>query len=125
MVPWPCLQVQRKVLGRLRPLCYAWLSTAFLAAGDVVLPRSELDKVARSGLQQQLVLHAFLLAPLFVCRVLFWVADLGALRRCRQQPTLPPRCASLSLRGMILMYLMTMHAIEVYLPVAWPLPSII
>ena len=49
-MPWPCLQVQREGLGRLRPLCYAWLSTAFLAAGDVVLPRSELDKARCSGL---------------------------------------------------------------------------
>ena len=48
--PWPCLQVQRERLGRLRPLCYAWLSTAFLAAGDVWLPRSELDKVRCSVL---------------------------------------------------------------------------
>lgn len=48
--PWPFLQVQRERLGRLRPLCYAWLSTAFLAAGHVVLPRSELDKVRCSGL---------------------------------------------------------------------------
>lgn len=39
-------QVEQDALGRLRPLFYAWLSTAFLAAGEHVLPRCELDKVA-------------------------------------------------------------------------------
>ena len=38
--------MEQDALGRLRPLFYAWLSTAFLAAGEHVLPRCELDKVA-------------------------------------------------------------------------------
>ena len=42
-------QVEQDALGRLRPLFYAWLSTAFLAAGEHVLPRCELDKVASAA----------------------------------------------------------------------------
>ncbi|KAK9831419.1 hypothetical protein WJX81_003210 [Elliptochloris bilobata] len=39
------VEVQREALGRTWPLFNAWLSTAYLAAGDTVLTRCELDKV--------------------------------------------------------------------------------
>lgn len=47
------VQVEQEALGRLWPLFYAWVCTAFLAAGDCVLPRCDLDKVMSLSLHWQ------------------------------------------------------------------------